>query len=146
MEGPDLVAGTIPLLISPTDSAEEAFVEAIAAVRGGLTLGVVIAKATAFAKIRIKQFWAIRLAGKVVAGRCMMAMPLFLFDRDVGPHSRTHGAVGKIDSGGDRYSMKTFHEWLAERMAKNEGLWLNDKNAVIGLSQLNPLPKNSAVN
>ncbi len=41
--------------------------------------------------------------------------------------------------------MKTFHEWLAERM-KNEGLWLNDKNAVIGLSRLNPLPKNSAVN
>lgn len=42
--------------------------------------------------------------------------------------------------------MKTFHEWLAERMAKNEGLWLNDKNAVIGMSRLNPLPKNSAVN
>ncbi|MBM3273433.1 hypothetical protein FJY94_09430 [Candidatus Kaiserbacteria bacterium] len=42
--------------------------------------------------------------------------------------------------------MKTFHEWLAERTAKNEGLWLNDKNAVIGLSRLNPLPKNSAVN
>jgi hypothetical protein len=42
--------------------------------------------------------------------------------------------------------MKTFHEWLAERMAKNEGLWLNDKNAVVGRSRLNPLPKNSAVN
>jgi len=41
--------------------------------------------------------------------------------------------------------MKTFHEWLAERMAKNEGLWLNDKNAVIGMSRLNPLPKNSPV-
>ena len=38
--------------------------------------------------------------------------------------------------------MKTFQEWLAVR----EGLWLNDKNAVIGLSRLNPLPKNSAVN
>ena len=38
--------------------------------------------------------------------------------------------------------MMTFHEWLAMR----EGLWLNDKNAVIGLSRLNPLPKNSAVN
>jgi hypothetical protein len=38
--------------------------------------------------------------------------------------------------------MKTFHEWLAVR----EGLWLNDKNAVIGLSRLNPLLKNSAVN
>jgi hypothetical protein len=38
--------------------------------------------------------------------------------------------------------MKTFHEWLATR----EGPWLNDKNAVIGLSKLNPLPKDSAVN
>ncbi len=38
--------------------------------------------------------------------------------------------------------MKTFHEWLAMR----EGLWLNEKNAVIGLSRRNPLPKNSAVN
>ena len=38
--------------------------------------------------------------------------------------------------------MKTFHEWLAMR----EGLWLNDKNAVIGLSRVNPLPKKSAVN
>ena len=44
----------------------------------GLTLGVAIAKATAVAKIRIKQFWAIPLAGKVVAGLGMMAMPLFL--------------------------------------------------------------------
>ena len=42
--------------------------------------------------------------------------------------------------------MKTFHEWLAERMAKNEGLWLNDKNAVVGLFRLNLLPKASAVN
>lgn len=41
--------------------------------------------------------------------------------------------------------MKTFHEWLREH-TKNEGLWLNDKNAVIGLSRLNPPPKNSAVN
>jgi hypothetical protein len=41
--------------------------------------------------------------------------------------------------------MKTFHEWLAERK-KNEGFWLNDKNAVVGLSRMNLLPKNSAVN
>jgi hypothetical protein len=39
-------------------------------------------------------------------------------------------------------AMTTYHEWLAMR----EGLWLNDKKAVIGLSRLNPLPKNSAVN
>jgi hypothetical protein len=40
--------------------------------------------------------------------------------------------------------MKTFHEWLAERMAKNEGLWLNDKNAVIGMSNINPLLQKKA--
>jgi hypothetical protein len=45
--------------------------------------------------------------------------------------------AGAMDTG-----VKTFQEWLAIR----EGLWLNDKNAVIGLSRLNPLPKNSAVN
>ncbi|MCA8982946.1 MAG: hypothetical protein KDA76_04230 [Planctomycetaceae bacterium] len=43
--------------------------------------------------------------------------------------------------------MKTSHEWLAERQRQQcEGLWLNDKNAVNGLSKLNPLPKDSAVN
>ncbi len=43
--------------------------------------------------------------------------------------------------------MKTFHEWLRERQRRQcEGLWLNDKNAVIGLSKLNPLPRDSAVN
>ncbi len=68
----------------------------------GLTLGVAIAKATVVAKIRIKQFWAIRLEGKVVAPCPMMSMPLFLFDRDVGPRSRTHEATGRIASGGDR--------------------------------------------
>ncbi len=69
----------------------------------GLTLGIAIATATAVAKIRIKQFWAIPLAGKVVAGPCMMAMPPCVFNRDVGPRSRTHGAAGRIASGGDRY-------------------------------------------
>ena len=44
----------------------------------GLTLGVVIAKSTAVPKITIEQFWAILLAGKVVAGFGMMAMPVFL--------------------------------------------------------------------
>lgn len=43
--------------------------------------------------------------------------------------------------------MKTFHQWLAERGRRQcEGLWLNDKIAVIGLSKLNPLPRDSAVN
>ena len=43
--------------------------------------------------------------------------------------------------------MKTFHEWLAERQRRQcEGLWLNDKNAVIGLSKMNPLPRDPAVN
>lgn len=50
---------------------------------------------------------------------------------------RDESPAGTIDTG-----MKTFHEWLAIQ----EGLWLNDKNAVLDLSRLNPLPKNSAVN
>ncbi len=36
--------------------------------------------------------------------------------------------------------------WCLAGLAAREGLWLNDKNAVIGLSRLNPLPKDSAVN
>jgi hypothetical protein len=39
--------------------------------------------------------------------------------------------------------MRTFREWLA---TQSEGLWLNDKLAVAGLSKINPLPANSAVN
>jgi hypothetical protein len=42
----------------------------------GLTLGVADAKATAVAKITIKQFLAIPLTGKVVAGPCMMTLPV----------------------------------------------------------------------
>jgi len=45
----------------------------------GLTLGVAIATATTVATIRIKQFRAISLAGKVVAGACMMALPHVFF-------------------------------------------------------------------
>jgi sorbitol-specific phosphotransferase system component IIBC len=45
----------------------------------GLTLGIAIATATAVAKLTTKQFWAIPLAGKVVAPCLVMAMPLFLF-------------------------------------------------------------------
>lgn len=75
----------------------------------------------------------------------VMAKPLFLLHRGVESRSptgeRPESPAGALDTG-----MKTFHEWLAERMAKNESLWLNDKNAVIRLSRLNPLPKNSAVN
>ena len=39
--------------------------------------------------------------------------------------------------------MKTFHEWLTDR-TKNEGLWLNDKNAVVGMSNINPLLQKAA--
>ena len=46
---------------------------------------------------------------------------------------REESPAGAIDTG-----MKTFHEWLAER-TKNEGLWLNDRNAVVGMSNINPL-------
>ena len=60
----------------------------------GLTLGIAIAKATAVAKIRIKQFWAIPLAGKVVAPCPVTIMPLFLFLCDGSPtltHARDCG-------------------------------------------------------
>jgi hypothetical protein len=56
-------------------------------------LCIALATATAVTELAIKQFLAIPQAGKVVVGPCMMAMPLFLFDRDVGRRSRTHGAV-----------------------------------------------------
>ncbi len=82
----------------------------------GLTLGVAIATATAVAKLRIKQFWAIPLAGKVVAPCPVMALPLFLLYRHVGPRSRTHGAAGRFASGGDRYR----HEDVS-RMAGDAG-------------------------
>jgi hypothetical protein len=45
----------------------------------GLTLGIAIAKATAVAELKTKQFLAIPLAGKVVAGPCMMTLPPCVF-------------------------------------------------------------------
>jgi hypothetical protein len=107
----------------------------------GLTLGVADATATAVAKIRIKQFLAIPFAGKVVAGPCMMTMPDSFSYAKTSP-IRTQGRCQESTALATDTAMKTFHEWLAMR----EGLWLNDKNAVIGMSRLNPLPKNSAVN
>lgn len=107
----------------------------------GWTLGVAIAKATAVAKIRMKQLLTIPLAGKLVAGPCMMTMPPCVLYRGVGPRSRTGEHQESLPLAIDS-RMKTFHEWLAVR----EGLWLKDKNAVIGLARLNPLPKNSAMN
>ena len=54
---------------------------------------------------------------------------------------REESPAGAVDT-----ALNTFHERLAERTAKNEGLWLNDKNAVVVLSKMNPLPRVSAVN
>ena len=51
---------------------------------------------------------------------------------------RVESPAGAIDKG-----MKTFHEWLAER-PKNEGFWLNDKNAVVGMSTVYPLLQKKA--
>ena len=34
-------------------------------------------------------------------------------------------------------AMPTFHEWLKMR---TEGLWLNDKAAIPGMSRINPFP------
>ena len=70
----------------------------------------------------------------------MMVIPLFLFDCDVGQRSHTRMGLREespaeaIDTG-----MNTFHEWLAARTTKNEGLWLNDRNPVVGMSNMNPL-------
>jgi len=36
-----------------------------------------------------------------------------------------------------RWQTKEFYEWLAQRV-KNDGLWLNDKNAVVGVSYITP--------
>lgn len=50
-------------------------------------------------------------------------------------HGRTRvPPAGAIDTRIKTQKKTTEYEWLTERMAKNEGLWLNDKNAVIGLS------------
>jgi hypothetical protein len=51
----------------------------------------------------------------------------------------THTHVEKRRPKG-RYGMKTFYQWLAERV-QAEGLWLNDKLAVPGLSNVSPLNK-----
>jgi hypothetical protein len=52
----------------------------------------------------------------------------------------THARTGKPSAKGVDTSMKTFHEWLAERQQRQcEGLWLNDKLAVPGMSNVNPL-------
>jgi len=83
------------------------------------------------------------LAGKVVAGPCMMSLPPCVLYRVPGSRSRTHGAAGESPAGAIDTGMKTFHEWLAERM-KNEGLWLNYKNAVVGMSNINPLLQKKA--
>ena len=48
---------------------------------------------------------------------------------------RQESSAGAIDT-----TMKTFREWLAMR----EGLWLNDKNAVVGMSNINPLLQKKA--
>ena len=66
----------------------------------GLTMCVAFATATAVAKLRIKQFLAIPMAGKVVAPCPVMAMPLFLF---LCEGALTHGRMPRIASGSDRY-------------------------------------------
>jgi hypothetical protein len=61
----------------------------------GLTLGVADAKATAVAKIRIKQFLAIPLTGKVVAPCPVMALPLSPFLCE-GVEILTHRSLHKL--------------------------------------------------
>lgn len=62
-------------------------------------------------------------------------------------NANAHARTGKPSAASVDTGMKTFHEWLTERQRRQcEGLWLNDKNAVVGLSKPNPLPQDSAVN
>ena len=72
-------------------------VEAIADDRG-----LADARATAVAKLRIKQFWAIPLTGRVVVPCPLMAMPLFLFLCE-GVAKLTHGRRPRIASVGNTY-------------------------------------------
>ena len=67
----------------------------------GRTLTVGIATARLVAELKIKQFLAIPLAGKVVAGPFVMALPPCVLYRVLGPRLRTHGAAGRIASGSD---------------------------------------------
>ncbi len=41
-------------------------------------------------------------------------------------------------------AMKTVDEWLTVRRTKDERLWLNDKNDVVGMSNINPLLQKKA--
>lgn len=79
---------------------------------------------------------------KVIAGPCVMAMPPLLY-LDVESRSRRHGLREESSAGAIDTRMKTIHEWLADR-TKSEGLWLNDKNAVVGMSNINPLLQKKA--
>jgi hypothetical protein len=110
----------------------------------GLTLCVADARATAVAKIRIKQFWAIPLAGKVVAPCPVMAMPLFLLHRDVESRSRTHGAAGRIASGSDRYRHEDVSRMAGRTATDARSPWLGDeKLAPPSKSNVNPLEPNA---
>jgi len=84
---------------------------------------------------------AIPLTGKVVARLLLMAMPLFVMVTLGHAHAHTGERQESPAVATDR-AMKTYQEWLPMQ----EGLWMNDRNAVIGLSRLNPLPKDSAAN
>lgn len=59
------------------------------------------ARGTAVEKLKIQQFLAIPLAGKVVAPCPAMAMPLFLFERGIEPRSRTRWSAVRVASVGN---------------------------------------------
>ena len=73
----------------------------------------------------------------------MIPLPLFLLNREVGPRSRRTGLREESPARAIDTRMKKFDEWLAER-TKYEGVWLNDKNAVVGMSNINPLLQKKA--
>jgi len=66
--------------------------------------------------------------------------PVSLLVRSLRESART-GERQKSLAGAIDTRMKTFREWLAERTTKNEGVWLNDKSAVVGMSRIGRLPR-----
>jgi hypothetical protein len=59
---------------------------------------------------------------------------------------KTHKAAGRQEqspAGAIDTGVKTFHEWLTDR-SKNDGLWLDDKSAVVGMLNINPLLQKKA--
>lgn len=69
-------------------------------------------------------------------------MPPILFSRDVQSRFRTYGTAQSNIGGGDLDSHSTFLTNLLDPMPTNKRLWVNDKNATVGVSSIDRLQKN----